>query len=1252
MLDGVSASVEFHTFVDPSIRSAMKKMLKPVWLFAWLTLLFATITAGYLFHAARVSRPEFVTDIVQQVTQQRYEDLVVKTEAFMRLVDEQGIPDLVSFDPKQLSGTDISLYLLKDNQIAFWSDNTIPWTPGELDDTTGTRRIIRLRNGWYQKYEQRLGNYRIVGLSLIKRNFPYQNEHLRSRFQSNYQLKTTPEITDEITPYPIHDQQGTQLFSLRFNDGHQQGNHEAPFNLLFLLSLSTFFLLMLWLFYLHRDLNPFQRYPDLSLLFFALDAVIIRGLIQYFRFPAALHDLYLFNPQLYASTWLNPTFGDLFLNVITLTIIAWAVYQHGVFRQIQRPVWLQRALPWLLWLVVWFIALAFVYLIRSLILDATLSFNFRNLLSVDLYSVLGLLLMVFAALALLMCIERVFRYMMEAFGQRKTQLAIYLSLWFTVVIIGFLSRNTVIISTVILWGGFSVVYVLHHRKRIRMIHRTVLTMLIIAAGLTWLINHYSDQKEKSQRLILAADYAQKDDPMAEFLFGEARSAIYQDTAFAEMLFHEDMEEDLIIGYILDKYFNSSEQFWATYNFQVTICTPVQKLVIENANKVIDCYAFFGQQVKEMGTMTLIPDLVLIQDQMGQANYLGVLTFVNNGRVPQEEVKIFIELFPKVVPVEVGYLELLVDQSVKDKANLYKYSNARYRNGQLLTSYGKYVYSINLKNYTEPTNQHQFFSKGGYSHLYYPLGGEHVLLISTPEANLLDQLAPFSLFLLAFILFYALYYSVHSRMSEQTITRSNFRQRLQGALFSVIVVSFILIGGASVYYISILNRNKNMDNLREKARSIRIEVEHKLADKAILDQELKPYIQQILTKFNAVFSTDINLYDVNGNLLGSSRQRIFDEGLVSTKMNTVAYREMVIYQKTLLIHEEHIGSLEYLSAYIPFKNNQGNIIAYINLPYFARQSELSDEISSYLMAFVNIYLFLIAITLFFAFFLSDMIAKPLVLIREKIRLMKLGQVNERIAYGGKDEIGDLVHEYNRMIDELERSADLLARSERESAWREMARQVAHEIKNPLTPMKLNLQHLEKTLGSDPQTWRQQFDKFSKVMHQQIESLSLIASAFSDFANMPRGRMEVIDPAAALQSVQMLFAGYPDVQWDIQIEIAAGTTILGDSEQFSRMVINIINNALQAGVKHRALVVALHAEVTENLLFIRITDNGKGIDDEIREKIFLPSFTTKSSGMGLGLAIAYNIVDSMKGTISFTSESDKGTTFTIIIPVSKA
>lgn len=1214
---------------------------------AIISVLYLLFTTAYLFHINQQCDPGHITEVISSVTQQRYVSLIEKTEQLKNQLISQGEPDILTFNYDKLTGTDISLFILKEGKIIFWSDNSTPWNGQDTDSSFSGSRLIKLQNGWYQKYELIHQQYTIVGLSLIKHSYPYDNEYLVNHFQDDYPITTVPVIVEEPTNNNINDSDGNFLFGLTYDlsDVHY-GSHG---NIAFYLFLTAFVIFNLWLLYLHRRLNPFPSIPDLALVAFLLDALILRGLILWLKFPKLVYKTYFFNPELFASSWLNPSFGDLFLNGITIIIIAWAFYRYSVFQLEKRNSTISRIILTALITCSVLLIYGFSTTVRNLIFDSTLVFNFNNLLSFDLYSFTGLLLMVILSMSLLMFLARIFRYIIEQREGKRMLFFFGIPLLITLTIIAAVTGDTGWWVMSLIFFGFTVSYLLVQNRKIKMMNHTILLLITLSAALTWMINHYTAEKEKNYRLMVAAEYAQKDDPMAEFLFGQARDAMYKDTALAEMIFHEYVDDDLVILYIIQNYFSGGDKFWTKYNFQVTLCAPKQRLVIESDNKVVDCVAFFRQQILDMGRVTLIPDLALIQDNLGQVNYLGILTFENTGNGNRDEVQVFIELYPKVVPVDAGYLELLVDQSVKEKAGIYRYANARYKNGQLVASYGKYIYSFDITRYGDKSKNHRFFSKGGYSHLYYPTGDNNVLLISVPENSLLDVAAPFSFFLLIFLIIYALMIQINNRVDRQRVFRSNFKQRLQLVLFSVIVVSFIVVGGTSVYYIGILNRNKNMANLSDKARSIRIEVEHKLADKEILSQELKPYIQTILRKFNDVFATDINLFDVEGNLLGTSRERIFDEGLISSKMNTDAYREMVVQRKTLLIHEENIGKLNYLSAYIPFKNNMGNIIAYINLPYFARQSELSDEISNYLMAYINIYLLLIAITILFAFLISDMIAKPLILIREKIRKMKLGEVNERIEWEGHDELGELVHEYNRMIDELEKSADLLARSERESAWREMARQVAHEIKNPLTPMKLNLQHLEKTLNDDPDMWKQQFEKFSRVMHQQIESLSAIASAFSDFANMPKGKVQKVEISHAVNAALNLFSGYPDVEWVTDINLPEDAVIVSDPEQFSRMIINLVNNALQAKVKERQLVVTVYAGLENGKYVIRIHDNGKGIDEEIRDKIFLPSFTTKTSGMGLGLAIARNIAESIGGTITFTSDHETGTNFTITIPV---
>jgi len=1228
----------------------LKRPYESLPLLAFVALLSVAITAAIQMKLSHGCKPNRVTAHIAQVTESRAESLRSETQRMKNHIEQYGTPDILSFDFDRNGLNDVSLFLTQNEKIIFWTDNAVPWygdLPNELPEDV---LVMELQNGWYQVHVTSFLGYQIVGFSLIKNRFPYQNEYLSNLFHPDYQIQINPEIS--VTKGKMHNvfnHNGQFLFHLDYDRAASpDGKQNIP---LLLFALLSFILINLLLLRVHIILNPFKKYPNLAIAAFAVDAMIVRGLIGYFRFPEGVHNLELFGPQIYASSWINPSLGDLTINILVLSLIAWACFKYGRFQQIKSNVPLRETLTATLLIISIALIAGFTFVINSIIFDSTLTFNFGQLLSVDTYSIIALILIVVLSLSLLMMLDVIFRYALIHKPDIRNQLILGIALLMLLLIRAVQTNDIRAWITAAVFAGFMTSYALLKVRLFKNLTHTVLLFTLLSASLTWMINTYSLQKEQNYRLLVASDYAQKEDPLAEFKFGKALEQISNDSLLTAMVFHDQATEEAVINYILKEHFQAGEHFWAKYHFQVTFCTPAHQLVVEHANELVECYAFFEQQIQELGSTTMVPDLIFIQDYLGQSNYLGILHFTENtqSNSVDDKVRIYIELFPKIVPVDVGYLELLVDQSVKEKAGLAKYTNARYKNGQLVASYGKYNYSIGLKKYGEHPQNHYFFSKGGYSHLFYRTGPDTVLLISKPEDGVLNTIAPFSIFLLVFLFLYGLRNLLQNNWLKKNRVQSNFKLRLQLALFSVILLSFVVVGGTAVYYISTLNHNKNMDNLREKARSIRIEVEHKLADKEILNDEIRPYIQQILAKFNDVFATDINLFDTEGNLLGSSRPLIFEEGLINQKMNTIAYREMVVHQKTLLIHEEQIGKLNYLSAYIPFKNNRGNIIAYINLPYFARQTELTDEISSFLMAFINIYLLLIAITVLYAFLISDMIAKPLILIREKIRRMKLGEVNEKISWEGHDEIGELVFEYNRMIDELALSADLLAKSERESAWREMARQVAHEIKNPLTPMKLNLQHLERSLNDDPVLWKRQFSKFSKVMHEQIESLTTIASAFSDFANMPRGTKKPIALSKALQTVLALYSGYPDVTWDVEIKTSETDLVFCAPEQLNRMIINFLNNALQAGVKGRKLRIGVEATKVEDTYRLSIRDNGKGISSEIQDKIFLPNFTTKTSGMGLGLAISQSIAESMGGAIQYITEIDRGTTFIITLPV---
>jgi nitrogen fixation/metabolism regulation signal transduction histidine kinase len=409
------------------------------------------------------------------------------------------------------------------------------------------------------------------------------------------------------------------------------------------------------------------------------------------------------------------------------------------------------------------------------------------------------------------------------------------------------------------------------------------------------------------------------------------------------------------------------------------------------------------------------------------------------------------------------------------------------------------------------------------------------------------------------------------------------------------------------------------------------------------------LDELLIKFSQIFFVDINVYDLDGFLLATSRPEIFERGLISKQMNSSAYNELVFNKKALIIRKEQIGELSYSSVYIPFENKDNKVIAYVNLPYFTDDDNLQKNISNLLITTINIYVILFLLAIVLAFFISTNITRPLRMLQSKFKNVELGKKHQEISYKKDDEVGALVTEYNRMVAELEKSVKKLAESERENAWREMAKQIAHEIKNPLTPMKLSVQLLQRSWNDNKENFETRLNGVSNTLIEQIDTLSSIASEFSAFAKMPKAQDEEVNLSAKLQTVVQLFENTRDA--DIKIDLHGNNEvyILADKEQISRVFINIIKNGIQSipeGVRGK-----IYVELTTYANYAKVTieDNGSGIPDDRKGQLFKPSFTTKTTGMGMGLAIVKNIINSSNGEIWFESELGKGTKFFVEFPL---
>ena len=391
-----------------------------------------------------------------------------------------------------------------------------------------------------------------------------------------------------------------------------------------------------------------------------------------------------------------------------------------------------------------------------------------------------------------------------------------------------------------------------------------------------------------------------------------------------------------------------------------------------------------------------------------------------------------------------------------------------------------------------------------------------------------------------------------------------------------------------------------------------------------------------------YETDINVYDLAGNLVGSSSPAIFDNGLISTHM----LPEPFFSEKVDTVYQERIGDMDYLSAYVELQNGSYVTIGYIAVPSYVSSDRIRAELDDFMARMFPYYLLMVMFSILLAIALSRTITSPLNTLFDKLMNLKIGRRNAHLEYNKHDEIGRLVERYNEMVDELDESAERLARSEREGAWRTMARQIAHEINNPLTPMKLSIQQMQRLKKSEDPRFDAFFDHSTDMLTQQIDSLSRIASSFSSFAKIPEVAPTQVDIAAKLYAVITLFRNNTEHVPIRYVGAEQGVMGIADGEQIGQVFNNLIKNALQAisGRKDGDIIVML--KELSDVLEVTVSDNGGGIPEDIREKVFMPNFTTKSTGAGLGLAISKNIVEAGGGSLSFTT-TPTGTTFYVRI-----
>lgn len=1153
---------------------------------------------------------------------------------------------------KKYSSKDFTVLIYQNNKVKYWSKSKI--IPDcnflELHDGINFRK---LENGWYLIQQKSKADAVVLALLPIKFEYNYQNEYLKNKFSSKFNIPDYFDVEPVVQNegYLVKDKYENGLFKLKINEEKYKA---SPSYLQILLWIIIFI-------FSYLCINSFSKYlwykgeSIASLLFLLVAIIFFRTLSMYFLIPKTIYQLPFFSPDIYASNFLFPSLGDLILNLL---MIHWFVYFiFDKIKDLNFRVYNVRSsyiLSFLFILSSYFFIDLINYLFEGLVMNSNISFDLTNILSINFYGLLGFFVLALMLYTFFLYNDTLISVFHQFFLSKREKLNVFI----ITLLVVFVSKS-LLDGLNILFYTNTIFLILLERAKSRKrdylnLPLVVLILAIFSIASASRLSDFTLKKEKENRQLLASKLESANDPIAEYLLESLVKKIETDNYVKLYFTKNQITNESLDARIQQLYFGG---YFSKYDLSLYEFDSIGNSLKSGINKDL---SYYNDIINNKCTPTLNPYFYY------QSNTYGLLTYY--GKIPIYENKIYIgeliiELKSKYFRDENIFPELLLEGGLKMNKDFKSYSYSIYKDRKLISQQGEYPYSLTDIEFSYTSKGFNFILSNEYEHLVYKPGNNVTIVVSKRQDSILKVFAIFSYLFGIFSFFLMFFYLRRLLGKKYNLITINwnlfswkikllFKTRIQISLVFTIIISLTVVAYITFLYISDQYTKQQNERLSQKLRSILITLEKK---SNVINYWTDKYNDRMSIELKGLsdqYLTDINIYNLEGRLIISTQPKIFDEGLTSRYMNPNAFLMMKRYEKSEFSLNEKIGELNYLSSYAPIRNSNNKIVGYLNLPYFANKAEYESRVSQFFTTFINVYVFIFVIIGFIAFFIANSITFPLTLIEEQLRETKIGKKMDPIDWKGRDEIGRLIKEYNRMIVELEESTDRLAKSERENAWREMAKQVAHEIKNPLTPMKLGLQLLQRSWDDKDPEFMDKFERFSKTMIQQIDSLSLIASEFSNFAQMPQTKLEKVDVKEILISVVDLYKNESDVEINLGYNPSLKSVVFADKDQLIRVFNNLIKNAIQAIPSQRLGIINVELMNEQNSLLVIIEDNGKGIEEDMKEKIFKPNFTTKNSGMGMGLAIVHSIILNVSGKIWFNSSLNKGTTFYVSIPLIKS
>jgi signal transduction histidine kinase len=1197
------------------------------------------------------------------------EEIHQKVAAELKILDKET--QLVK---KQLEGqsqftytgsylpTKYPYYIFTDGQLAFWSDyRFVP----EYSSISGhyALKTVNLTNGKYivnrKGFVQDNTIIEIFSLLPLHKKYKIENNYLQTALNEEVIPYNTFGVATEAVEYlhqhPVYSPAGQFLFMVQMPE--QGVNHQQLGYLLAVVSIIIGLTFISWRVVLWLSRFEQTRSYEWGFLLLAVYLFSIRAAMLYFNFPNVWVELDLFNSKYYASSAVNPSLGDLLLNVIAVAVLMmYAItyfYRSKLYHYlIKLPEYICILLSIsLVILSNWVLYLHF-YVLRSIYLHSQLTLDITASIEFSFFKILCLIIFILTSGIYFVAVHQFSSLFIRINrgGEGKSVLwiligaAIYtlLSYLADVYYPFIVLCNTLYFITIYY---FRLPKSLYRFKYATSIYLFTTGLICAAIGAYAVYNlelrkHVINQQRFGMQLLTEKDI------LGEYYLTQAASIIKEDPLVKSRLIGGPfIAPDMVEQKIKRLYLKG--HVYDNYDIDVLMFNAAGE-PLQPASRKLSYWEYLLRYKKER-YKTDYSNLFFINELGGDVakEYVNIIP-VETAQNPVGYVIINLKL-KRIVPENV-YPELLVDKRFSQSAESQRYSYAVYKYNNLLHSEGRF----NYKRYLDATVLEDLAARDpgviidNYLHIIVDGDEGKRVVVSALQYPVKSLFSNFSFLFLTLVLIIVLFivgYTVYYRSSK---IETSFATKIQIYLNLAFFLPLLVVSIATISIVSSAYK-KNLSNLflgnaETVSSNLRSFIDG-FEKQRISHDELTIRLNQI-ARYSG---SDVNIFNDQGRLIASSQPLIYEEGILAPYINPEAYVKLVdLYEKQVMLGES-VGTLNYNSVYVGLRTPDKNrLIGIVSIPFFESKAALNRQIIEVLSTIMNIFTAIFICFLIFSYFASRMLTIPLRLITQKIQKTSLHNYNEPLEWESDDEIGLLVNEYNRMLVKLEESKQALSRSEKESAWREMAQQVAHEIKNPLTPMKLTLQHLQRKLLNGGEVVKEQAEKSFHTLLDQVDTLNDIATSFSAFAKMPIPKEEVFDIAAVLKKTVELYINDNDVE--IITDIPPGDFFVkGDQQLMSRIFTNLILNGIQSVPAQRRPEISVSLQKNSNFIRVEIHDNGIGISENIRNKIFIPNFSTKYAGSGIGLALAKRGVEHAGGKIWFETEEEQGTSFFIELPL---